>query len=410
VAATGTAPPLTNLGVNASNQITLAGFTYDAAGNEKTDVTNTYVWNAESEIKTGGAVNYTYDGDGDRVQKSNGKIYWYGAGSQVLDESDASGNITDEYVYFGGKRVAHRVVSSNSFFFYVEDMLGSSRALATSAGALCYDADFYPYGGEHDYTNTCAQNYKFTGKERDPETNNDDFDARYYSSAYGRFLSADWSSTPSPVPYANLTNPQTLNLYAMVSDNPESFADLDGHEDDGGAGGASAGTEVQQQQSSSTPQNQSSQTTPQQNSGTAQDQKQQQAPISQTSAQPAGGNRTPSKGTPDTTERVPGASPGSYGERSYGSDGRATTDIDHGHDHTGVGDPHAHDWVNGKRQEPRAVTPEESARADTHRFSGFVSDHKGALLTTGAAILVVGAFALAPVTGGASLGALALAP
>ena len=29
--------------------------------------------------------------------------------------------------------------------------------------------------------------------------------------------------------YANLANPQTLNLYAMVSDNPETFADLDGH-------------------------------------------------------------------------------------------------------------------------------------------------------------------------------------
>src|SRR5262249_3380859 len=27
----------------------------------------------------------------------------------------------------------------------------------------------------------------------------------------------------------NLTNPQTLNLYAMVADNPETFADLDGH-------------------------------------------------------------------------------------------------------------------------------------------------------------------------------------
>jgi RHS repeat-associated protein len=171
----------------------------------------------------------TYDGDGDRVQKSNGKIYWFGAGSQVLDESDASGNVTDEYIYFGGKRIAHQVVSTNTLTYYVEDLLGSSRALATSTGTLCYDADFYPYGGEHDYINTCAQNYKFTGKERDPETNNDDFDARYYSSAYGRFLSADWSSTPTPVPYANLTNPQTLNLYAMVSDNPESFADLDGH-------------------------------------------------------------------------------------------------------------------------------------------------------------------------------------
>jgi RHS repeat-associated protein len=230
VAATGTAPPLTNLAVNTSNRVTLAGFNYDAAGNETSDVTNTYIWNAESEIKTAGGVTYSYDGDGNRVEKSNGKIYWYGPGSEVLDESDASGNITDEYVYFGGKRVAHRVVSSNSVYYYAEDMLGSSRALGTPNGTPCYDADFYPYGGEHDYVNTCAQNYKFTGKERDPETNNDDFNARYYSSAYGRFLSADWSSTPSPVPYANLTNPQTLNLYAMVSDNPESFADLDGHE------------------------------------------------------------------------------------------------------------------------------------------------------------------------------------
>jgi hypothetical protein len=35
---------------------------------------------------------------------------------------------------------------------------------------------------------------------------------------------------PAPIPYANLTNPQTLNLYSMVADDPESFADLDGHE------------------------------------------------------------------------------------------------------------------------------------------------------------------------------------
>jgi hypothetical protein len=43
---------------------------------------------------------------------------------------------------------------------------------------------------------------------------------------------------PAPVPYANLTNPQTLNLYAMVSDNPETFADLDGHTCTFGPGGS----------------------------------------------------------------------------------------------------------------------------------------------------------------------------
>ena len=78
-------------------------------------------------------------------------------------------------------------------------------------------------------TNTCAQNYKFTGKERDLETGNDDFGARYYSSNSGRFLSADWSAVPAPIPYADLTNPQTLNLYQFVKNDPETFADVDGH-------------------------------------------------------------------------------------------------------------------------------------------------------------------------------------
>src|SRR4029077_6585096 len=61
------------------------------------------------------------------------------------------------------------------------------------------------------------------------ETGNDDFGARFYTSRYGRFLSVDWSAVPAPVPYANLSNPQTLNLYSFVADNPETFADLDGH-------------------------------------------------------------------------------------------------------------------------------------------------------------------------------------
>ena len=219
------------MAISANNQFTTTGFSYDASGNVLADGTNTYAWNAESEIKTATGVNYTYDGDGDRVQKSNGKIYWFGAGSEILDESDSSGNITDEYIFFGGKRIAHRVVSGNAIYYYAEDFLGSSRVMTTSTGTVCYDADFYPYGGERVVTNTCPQNYKFTGKERDAETNNDDFGARYYSSQFGRWISPDWSAIPAPVPYANLTNPQTLNLYAMVHDNPETFSDLDGHED-----------------------------------------------------------------------------------------------------------------------------------------------------------------------------------
>jgi len=44
----------------------------------------------------------------------------------------------------------------------------------------------------------------FTGKERDTESGNDYFEARYYSSAMGRFLSPDWSAKVEPVPYSKL--------------------------------------------------------------------------------------------------------------------------------------------------------------------------------------------------------------
>ena len=206
----------------------LSGLTYDSSGNTLTDGANTYTWDGESQLKSAAGVNYLYDGDGRRVSKSNGKLYWYGSGDEILAETNASGTTTAEYIFFGGKRVAMLPAGANPIY-YIEDLLGTSRVTTSNTGVVCYDADYYPYGGERAYTNTCPQNYKFEGKERDTETGNDDFGARYYSNLFGRWLSADWSNVPVPVPYANLTNPQTLNLYSMVADDPESFADLDGH-------------------------------------------------------------------------------------------------------------------------------------------------------------------------------------
>lgn len=222
-----------SVSATSNNQLSNMGiqnYSYDAAGNMLFDGVNTNTYNAESEIKTAAGATYTYDGDGNRVEKSTGTIFWYGAGTEILDESNLSGTFTNEYVFFGGKRVAMRNVSSGTIYYYEEDMLGSSRTMVQAGQtSVCYDADFYPFGGERDVVDTCTQNYKFEGKIRDTETGNDDFGARYYTSRLGRWLSADWSAVPAPVPYANLTNPQTLNLYAMVSDNPETFADLDGH-------------------------------------------------------------------------------------------------------------------------------------------------------------------------------------
>jgi RHS repeat-associated protein len=214
----------------------LSGFSYDLSGNTQNDGANTYTWDAESQLKSGGGLNYLYDGDGRRVSKTDPRfhgnitVYWYGAAGEILAETDYKGlTARNEYIFFGGQRIAVLPAAANPNY-YVEDLLGTSRVMTTNTGAVCYDADFYPFGGERTpYTNTCPQNYKFEGKERDTETGNDDFGARYYSNRFGRWLSADWSAVPVAVPYANLTNPQTLNLYAMVADDPESFADLDGH-------------------------------------------------------------------------------------------------------------------------------------------------------------------------------------
>ncbi len=71
--------------------------------------------------------------------------------------------------------------------------------------------------------------YKFTGKERDSESGLDNIGARYNSSQYGRFMTPDWSARPTPVPFADLANPQSLNLYSYVANNPLNRTDPLGH-------------------------------------------------------------------------------------------------------------------------------------------------------------------------------------
>jgi len=71
--------------------------------------------------------------------------------------------------------------------------------------------------------------YKFTGKERDAESGLDYFGARYDSSSLGRFETPDWSAKPQGVPYAFLNDPQSLNLYSYLRNNPLSKTDPDGH-------------------------------------------------------------------------------------------------------------------------------------------------------------------------------------
>ena len=145
----------------------------------------------------------------------------------IVGESDLSGNLTDEYVFFDGERVARK--SANGVFYYFSDYLKTASVITDSAGVIKAESDYYPWGGELQFVANDSNHYKFTGKERDSETQLDYFGARYYSNGLGRWVSADWSPTPVPVPYADFHDPQTLNLYQFVGGNPASKADPDGH-------------------------------------------------------------------------------------------------------------------------------------------------------------------------------------
>jgi len=65
---------------------------------------------------------------------------------------------------------------------------------------------------------------RFTSKERDSETGLDFFGARYMSSAQGRFTSPD----PVTITTHRLQNPQELNQYAYVANNPLRYIDPTG--------------------------------------------------------------------------------------------------------------------------------------------------------------------------------------
>jgi RHS repeat-associated protein len=196
------------------------GGTYDLAGNQLSRYAGSFTYDAEGRLKTStintATTTFEYDGEGRRVKKGN-EIYVY----------DAFGNLAAEY---GG------TVSTAGTQYLTADHLGSTRLITNTANpAEPRCIDYFPFGEEIPrpsvacYTPTTEPRQKFTGKERDAETGLDYFGARYMSAAQGRFTSPDWSETPQPVPYADLADPQTLNLYAYARNNPLNRVDPDGH-------------------------------------------------------------------------------------------------------------------------------------------------------------------------------------
>ena len=221
----------TSVPFNSKNQWSGTGVIYDPRGNLTNvpeDAQDSFQANYDAENRntsvtalvggTSQTVNYAYDGDGKRVQKTVG-------GATTMFVYDAFGHLAAEY---GSPN------QDTGTVYFTADHLGSTRlATPINNGTVGTPnrSDYLPFGQEipatwnrSNYVADSSQRIKFTSKERDSETGLDFFGARYMSSAQGRFTSPD--------PSANgvaLQDPQSWNLYSYVRNRPTRFVDRNGN-------------------------------------------------------------------------------------------------------------------------------------------------------------------------------------
>jgi len=63
------------------------------------------------------------------------KIYWYMTPG-IVAESDLSGTLKSEYVFFNGKRLARIDLPAGTVHYYLSDHLNSTSMVISAAGAV----------------------------------------------------------------------------------------------------------------------------------------------------------------------------------------------------------------------------------------------------------------------------------
>jgi len=256
-------PPAT-VYYNSNNQVTFVnqaapssmsmpgGFGYDSAGNVTQDNQNQYLYDAEGRICAVSntplpgmttLTGYIYSASGSRVSKgtiatmscdpaiagftpTNDFILGPGGEQETEVGWDANNTLAWQHtnVFAGSRLVA--TYDNDGLHFHVTDPLGTRRVQTDYAGVVEQTCQSLPFGDALACTNSSQYptEHHFTGKERDAESGNDYFGARYYASGMGRWMSPD-SLIMSP----EIGNPQNLNKYSYTFNRPLSLVDPDGH-------------------------------------------------------------------------------------------------------------------------------------------------------------------------------------
>jgi RHS repeat-associated protein len=200
-----------------------ANYTYDAAGNVLSDGVHTYTYDAENRLRSvdWGASNqaaYIYDHANRRIKKftNAGVTYYVWEGIQVIGEYSGTGGVIANYVYAGSRMISR--LASGVVRYYLNDRL-SVRMMLDASGSVVGRQGHLPFGEEMG-TSGEQEKHRFTSYERDSESGLDYALNRTNSPALGRFAQAD--------PYSgsyNLGDPQSLNRYGYVQNNPINAVD-----------------------------------------------------------------------------------------------------------------------------------------------------------------------------------------
>ncbi|HZT74507.1 MAG TPA: RHS repeat-associated core domain-containing protein [Terriglobales bacterium] len=223
------APPA--LSFDANNRIA-AGVGYDAAGELTSDGTHTYQYDAVGRltgVDGGATASYAYNAQGQRehtVVNGVTREYVSGRAGEARTVFAGPSQLIEGNVYAGGRDLA--TYAGGTTYFDHADGLGTVRGRSNLSGGVVEAYTSLPYGGWLNQVGTVSALH-FTGKQFDGETSLTYFSARFQSGYSGRFMTPDWAARPKAMPYANVENPQSLNLYTYVLNNHVTATDPDGH-------------------------------------------------------------------------------------------------------------------------------------------------------------------------------------
>ena len=196
--------------------------TYDNSGSLTSGFGQTYEYDDANRLKTvrkAGALveSYIYDHNGQRFKKVSGDETMYYIGKDYQTTVNASGTYNTIYYYANGELVGRKDASGT--YYYHNDHLGGTHLVTDASGGEVERTRYQPYGG---IIEGGESRNLYTGQEWDKSTGQYYYGARYYNPTLQRFTQGD---TVIPDYY----NPQTLNRYSYVNNNPLRYTDSTGN-------------------------------------------------------------------------------------------------------------------------------------------------------------------------------------